>query len=85
MRINQKKTCIIKFNKSRKWDFPLELGFGDGEYLKNTRTTKLLGVHIDSNLKWESNTDFICKRAYSKMWLLRRMSTMGLDYLTILV
>ena len=84
MRINQKKTCIIKFNKSRKWDFPLELGFGDGEYLKNTRTTKILGVHIDSNLKWESNTDFICKHAYSKIWLLRRLSTMGLDYLTIL-
>ena len=84
MRINNSKTCIMKFNKSRKWDFPVEMQLKANANLKVVKSTKLLGVILDSNLKWESNTNYICKRAFSKMWLLRRMQIMGLDFTTIL-
>ena len=84
MRINDSKTCIIKFTKTRSRDFPPEFAFHNKDNLKVVETTKLLGVLIDSNLKWESNTYHICKKASSKLWLLRRMSNMGLDSTTIL-
>ena len=84
MKINDSKTCIMKFTTTRSRDFPPEFAFRDKDNLKVVGTTKLLGVLVDSNLKWESNTAHICKKASSKLWLLRRMSTMGLDFSTIL-
>ena len=84
MRINDSKTCLMKFSKSRSKDFPPEFAFQGKDNLKVVNTTKLLGVMIDSNLGWETNTNHICKKASSKLWLLRRMNIMGLDYLTIL-
>ena len=39
---------------------------------------KLLGVIVSDSLKWGPNTDFICKRAKSKIWLLRNMKESGL-------
>ena len=37
------------------------------------RETKLLGVVISDDLKWEANTKYICSRAYKKLWILRRL------------
>ena len=38
---------------------------------------KLLGVIIQSNLKWNKNTDDICKRAFNRMWMIRRLKALG--------
>ena len=38
---------------------------------------KLLGVIIQSNLKWNKNTDDICKWAFSRMWMIRRLKALG--------
>ena len=38
---------------------------------------KLLGVVIRSDLKWKDNTEFIVKRAYKKLWVLRRLKSLG--------
>ena len=35
--------------------------------------TKLLGIHLSSSLKWDCNTRAMCKKAMSKLWLLRRL------------
>ena len=41
--------------------------------------SKLLGVIIRSDLSWASNTEYIVKRANSKLWCLRRIKGYGAD------
>jgi hypothetical protein len=75
----------MKFNFSRTNDFPPELtikGFND--QLDVISETKLLGIMLTNDLKWASNTEFICKKAYGKMWTLRRMKVLDVDPTVIL-
>ena len=67
------------FSKSRKFDFPPELCFKDGELLECLEETKLLGIQLQSSLKWNANTLAIYTKAMSKMWLLRRMKGLKLE------
>ena len=39
--------------------------------------TKLLGVVVTSDLKWEENTQYIIQRCNSKAWMLRRLKKLG--------
>ena len=80
MVINKNKTQIMSFNKSRKWDFPPELVFSNGEQLEVISETKLVGVIVSDNLSWHKNTEYICKRARTKLWILRRMMNLNLSY-----
>ena len=73
MSINPKKTKIMKFNKSRKHDFPPELYFSDKQRLELVQEVKLVGVVVSQDLKWQKNVDFICKKACQKLWVLRRL------------
>ena len=73
MVINKLKTKVISFTKSRKWDFLPELQFSDGTQLECVPETKLLGVIVSQDLKWNKNTDYICQKARQKLWILRRM------------
>ena len=83
MVINKKKTKIISFTKSRKWDFPPELTFSDGSIIEYTSETKLVGVILSENLSWGKNTTYICDKARQKIWMLRRMVKLGLDKFTM--
>ena len=78
MKVNQKKTSIMLFNKAKKWDFPPELVYQDGSQVEVIEETKLVGVMLTRDLKWESNTNYICKKARNKLWLLRRIKQFGL-------
>ena len=40
MSINKKKTTIMKFTNSKKYDFPLELNFSDGSQVETTEVSK---------------------------------------------
>ena len=56
--------------------------FNPTMYIENTHIEvveelKLLGVKITSDLKWNSNTEYITKRGYKKLWMLRRLKTYG--------
>ena len=59
MKINGKKTKVMIFNKSRKLDFPPEVNFPDSQFLEVISETKLVGVIISDDLKWQKNTDYI--------------------------
>ena len=74
LKIKERKTNVIKFNFSRTQDFPPELGIpGFNNNIEVIKETKLLEVMISDDLKWNYNTDYICKKAYKKMWVLHRM------------
>ena len=81
MKINNTKTKVMKFNRSLKYDFPLEVSFSDKVLLEQVETTKLLGIIIAENVKWDPNTEYICKKARSRIYLLRSMKKCGLTQL----
>ena len=78
MIIDKEKTKAMKFTRVIKTDFPLEVAFKDGAYLEVIKEVKLLGVIVDDKLGWNANSDYICKKAMSKLWLLRNMKKSGL-------
>ena len=79
MKINESKSKVMLFNKSRKFDFPPEFSFQNGEVLECVEKTKLLGIFLTPNLKWQANSREICLKAMSRMWLLRRLRLIKLD------
>ena len=79
MKINTNKTKVMKFIRSRKFDFSVEMSFSDENNLEYLTETKLLGVMITHNLSWQSNTDFIYRKSMNKMWFLRSMKQAGLS------
>ena len=79
MKINESKSKIMIFNKSRKYDFPPEFSFSNGENLEVLEETRLLGLVLTSDLRWAANTRSIYTKAMGKMWLLRRMIKLKLE------
>ena len=79
MKINKDKSKAMKFTRVTKADFPLELSFEDGVVLEVLDEIKLLGIIVQDNLKWNKNTDYICKKARQRIWLLRNMRKSGLS------
>ena len=66
MKINKKKTQLIKFTNARKLDFPPEVQFCDGTFLEVVEQTTLLGVVVSSDLKWKKTRSiFAIKRVES--------------------
>jgi hypothetical protein len=45
---------------------------------------RILGIILTSDLRWEANTEHICKKAFKNMWALRRMKTLNMDSFTTL-
>ena len=51
MQINLSKSKVMFFNKSRKYDFPPEYVFRNGEILECLEEIKLLGIQLSSDFK----------------------------------
>ena len=70
---------------SNNYDFQPELMIKDfKDIVQVTSETKLLGVIVTDDLKWEANTLYICAKAYKKMWILRRMKILDVEPLILL-
>ena len=70
----------MKFNVAKNHDFPPELTIdGFTNNVEVVTETKLLGIILTNDLKWSSNTEYICKKAYKKLWTLRRMKVLDVD------
>ena len=76
MRINLDKSKIMLFNPCKAIDFMPKIEL-DGCELDLVEQIKLLGIVIRSDLKWSDNTDYMVKRAYKKLWILRRLKALG--------
>ena len=79
MIINPKKTQVICFNKTRKWNFPPEVQLASNKILECVTQVKLVGVIVTDDLKWIKNTEYICDKAMTRIWVLRRMKNIGLE------
>ena len=72
MQINYNKTKVMLFNPCHSVDFMPELEFGTDQ-LELVEEMRLLGVLLQSDMKWSSNTESIVKRASNKLWVIRRL------------
>ena len=61
-------------NKSKEYHFPQEFAFSNGESSECIEDTKLLGIILNSSLRWDSNTANMVTRAMSKSWLLQLLN-----------
>ena len=64
------------FNSSKTKDFTPKLVI-DNETIELVEEMKLLGVQITSDMKWNNNTNYITKKAYQRLWMVRRLKQMG--------
>ena len=44
-----------------------------GEETEHVEELKLLGVKVTTDPKWKVNTEYVTRRAYKKLWILRRL------------
>ena len=65
------------FNTLLKYDVLPQISTEPGEYLAVVEEQKIVGYVLRSDLKTISNTEYICKKAYKRMWLIRRLTTLG--------
>ena len=84
MIVNEDKTKVMIFNRARKYDCLPSLTIGASENLEVVESMKLLGVIIQSDMKWGRNTDFICQKGYSRLWMLRRLKGLGASKVELL-
>ena len=66
----------MQFNCSTQNDFQPEMSISD-EKLECVKQMKLLGVIITDDLRWHKNTEFITKKAATRLWVLRRLKKLG--------
>ena len=77
MKINFKKTKILPFNLSKKFDFLPQLSFPNHEPLEVIYEARLLGVNLSSDLSWNNHVNNITKSATKKLWILIRFKALG--------
>jgi hypothetical protein len=75
--LNPLKTKTMIFNTLLKYDVLPQIQTETGEYLDVVEEHKILGYILRSDLKTISNTEFICKKAFRQMWLIRRLKSLG--------
>ena len=76
MKINQAKTKLMLFNTAKLLDFEPDVVVNN-ETVELVEEMKLLGVVVTCDLKWHENTKLITKKAFSRIWMLRRLKNMG--------
>ena len=76
MKINAKKTKLMIFNPCVSKDFQPDFNL-EGKDLECVDETKLLGVVVRTDLKWHSNTETMVKKAFKKLWMLKRLQNLG--------
>ena len=78
MKLNANKTKFMVFNPGTSKDFMPAFEV-DGKKIEVVEETRLLGVLLRSDLSWSSNAEDIVKRAYKKLWYLRRLKRLGVE------
>ena len=79
MKINFKKTKLMIFNTGRVMDFMPDLQV-NGHDIEVAEEMKILGLIIRSDMKWSSNSEHIVGKAFHRLWVLRRLKTLGASH-----
>ena len=77
LKINQEKSKAMLFNRAKKHDFSPKLSLVPGQDLELVEELKLVGYQLRSDLRTVSNTEYIVRRAWKRMWVVRRLKVLG--------
>ena len=77
MILNPIKTKTMIFNTLNNYDVLPLISTGNENALDVVEEHKILGHIIRSDLKTISNTEYICKRVFKRMWIIRRLKALG--------
>ena len=72
MKLNKKNTKVMVFNTAKTRDFTPQFKV-EGNKLEVVEEMKLFVVQITNDLKWTTNTAYLTKRGYNKLWMIRRL------------
>jgi hypothetical protein len=76
MAISKNKTKTMLCNTRIKWDFIPELKLGNDD-IEVVQEMKIVGFVMRSDMRTCSNTEYLVKKAYKRMWLVRRLKGLG--------
>lgn len=76
MRVNLSKTKLMLFNPCNSITFKPQFAIQDKQ-LDVVTEVRLLGLQLDSNLKWKSNTSLMVSKASKRLWILHRLKNLG--------
>jgi hypothetical protein len=77
MALNTKKLKAMICNSRSKWDVMPELSIVPGKNIELVEEIKIVGFMLRSDLKTSSNTKYLVKKAYARMWIVRRLKSLG--------
>ena len=77
MKLNEDKSNYMIFSRARQ-DFATRLKLNHIK-LDRVHETRLLGVLIQDNLKWDLNTQDICRRAYDRILMITKLKYVGVS------
>ena len=72
MKLNDKKSKVMIFNLTNNYQFSTRIPL-ENSVLEIVEEARLLGCVISSDLSWYRNTEYMVKRAYQRMIILRRL------------
>ena len=82
MKLNLTKTKIIPFNFTRKYQFEPNFIL-ENTTLEVVHETKLLGLIVSSDCRWDKNTKDIIQKGNGRLWFLRRLKLLGASRSTL--
>ena len=81
--VNSRKCFVMQFSRSRNYDFPMEYKIGNSDLLEEKKSMTILGIILQSDLKWDAQVAQMISRASKTTWVLRRMKALGVDQKTL--
>ena len=72
MKLNENKSKLMIFNFTHNYQFSTRVHLNDS-LLDIINKTTLLGTVVSSDLTWHSNTEYIVRRGYQRMCMLRNL------------
>ena len=79
MKLNFSKTKFMLFNPTINFDFVPDFKV-EGEQIETLDEMKLLGLVLSNELSWKANTANMTKKAYKKLWMIKRLKLNGATY-----
>ena len=49
----------------------------EGQHVDTVEEMRLLGPIFSNDLKWKANTDAMIKKAYARLWMVKRLKSRG--------
>ena len=77
MAINKTKTKALLCNTRTKWDFIPELSLHNQDDIEIVDQMKIVGFIMRSDMRTCSNTEYLVRKAFKRMWLIRRLKALG--------